>query len=170
MSEAQAANAKEDTLVQDLLRVGATRIYSEYWTCNRLIFHSQERIICSALDDQLKPGFDRYMPYRSTVRAALHPAYVLPLNSVQATTFQREMLSQYVHYRHYVFEGYDVYQPDTQDAGSNLSLMVMKHLPDSRSRCCNWTYSARTCKVSSDAAHQGLPLPYLQNKCDINPF
>ena len=137
--EAQAAYAKEDTLVQDLLRVGATRIYSEYWTCNRLIFHSQERIICSALDDQLKPGFDRYMPYRSTVRAALHPAYVLPLNSVQAITFQREMLSQYVHYRHYVFEGYDVYQPDTQDAGSNLSLMVMKHLPDSRSRCCNWT-------------------------------
>src|SRR2546423_2384699 len=111
--EAQAAYAKEDTLVQDLLRVGATRIYSEYWTCNRLIFHSQERIICSALDDQLKPGFDRYMPYRSIVRAAMHPAYVLPLNSVQATTFQHEMLSQYVHYRHYVFEGYDVYQSDT---------------------------------------------------------
>ena len=111
--EAQAAYAKEDTLVQDLLRVGATRIYSEYWTCNRLIFHSQEQIICSALDDQLKPGFDRYTPYRSIVRAAMHPAYVLPLNSVQATTFQREMLSQYVHYRHYVFEGYDVYQSDT---------------------------------------------------------
>ncbi|MFL5587100.1 MAG: ArnT family glycosyltransferase [Ktedonobacteraceae bacterium] len=111
--EAQEAYTREDTLVQDLLRVGATRIYSEYWTCNRLIFHSQEQIICSALDDQLKPGFDRYTPYRSIVRAAMHPAYVLPLNSVQATTFQREMLSQYVHFRHYVFEGYDVYQSDT---------------------------------------------------------
>ncbi len=63
--EAQAANAKEDALVQDLLRVGATRIYSEYWTCNRLIFHSQERIICSALDDQLKPGFEGYDVYQS---------------------------------------------------------------------------------------------------------
>ena len=111
--EAQAAYSQEDTLVQDLLRIGATRIYSEYWTCNRLIFHSQERIICSALDDQLKPGFDRYLPYRSMVRAALYPAYVFPLNSPQAATFQREMLSQYVHYRHYVFEGYDVYQSDT---------------------------------------------------------
>jgi hypothetical protein len=115
--EAQAAYAREDALVQDLLHIGATRIYSEYWTCNRLIFHSQERIICSALDDQLKPGFDRYIAYRSIVRAALHPAYVLPLNSVQATTFRREMLSQNVRYRHYVFEGYDVYQPDT-NAGS----------------------------------------------------
>lgn len=109
--EAKEAYAREDTLVQDLLRIGATRIYSEYWTCNRLIFHSQEQIICSALNDQLKPGFDRYRSYRSIVRAALHPTYVLPLNSVQATNFQREMLS-HSHYRHYVFEGYDVYQSD----------------------------------------------------------
>ena len=118
--EAQAAYSQEDTLVQDLLRIGATRIYSEYWTCNRLIFHSQERIICSALDDQLKPGFDRYLPYRSMVRAALYPAYVFPLNSPQAATFQREMLSQYVHYRHYVFEGYDIYQPDTNPGPPRL--------------------------------------------------
>ena len=34
-------------LVQDLLKIGAARIYSEYWTRNRLTFHSREQIICS---------------------------------------------------------------------------------------------------------------------------
>ena len=108
---AEAAYNQEGALVQDLLRVGATRIYSEYWTCNRLTFRSQEQIVCSALDEQLKPGFDRYLPYRSIVRAAAHPAYVFPLHSQQSLVVQRELLTK-GHYRHYVFEGYDVYQSD----------------------------------------------------------
>jgi len=56
---AQTAYASEDTLVSDLLNNGAKYIYSDYWTCNRLIFHSQEQIICSALTEDLKPGFNR---------------------------------------------------------------------------------------------------------------
>ncbi len=111
VAAAEAVYNQEGALVQDLLRVGATRIYSEYWTCNRLTFRSQEQIICSALDEQLKPGFDRYLPYRSIVRAAAHPAYVFPLHSQQSLVVQRELLTK-GHYRHYVFEGYDVYQPD----------------------------------------------------------
>jgi hypothetical protein len=110
VAAAEAAYNQEGALVQDLLHVGATRIYSEYWTCNRLTFRSQEQIVCSALDEQLKPGFDRYLPYRSIVRAAAHPAYVFPLHSQQSLDVQRELLTQ-GHYRHYVFEGYDVFQP-----------------------------------------------------------
>ena len=111
VAAAEAAYNQEGALVQDLLRVGATRIYSEYWTCNRLTFRSQEQIVCSALDEQLKPGFDRYLPYRSIVKAAAHPAYVFPLRSQQSVAVQRELLTT-GHYRHYVFEGYDVYQSD----------------------------------------------------------
>jgi len=111
VAAAEAAYNQEGALVQDLLRVGVTRIYSEYWTCNRLTFRSQEQIVCSALDEQLKPGFDRYLPYRSIVRAAAHPAYVFPLHSQQSLVVQRELLTK-GHYRHYVFEGYDVYQSD----------------------------------------------------------
>jgi hypothetical protein len=110
VAAAEAAYNQEGALVQDLLRVGATRIYSEYWTCNRLTFRSQEQIVCSALDEQLKPGFDRYLPYRSIVRAAAHPAYVFPLHSQQSLDVQRELQTK-GHYRHYVFEGYDVFQP-----------------------------------------------------------
>jgi len=106
----QAAYQREDNLVQDLIHIGATRIYSEYWTCNRLTFHSREQIICSVLDDQLKPGFDRYMPYRFIVRAATHPAYVFRLGSKQADVLKYQMLVSKTHYRESVFEGYIVYQ------------------------------------------------------------
>ncbi len=103
---AQSAYQQEDTLVQDLLKIGATRIYSEYWTCNRLTFHSQEKIICSVLDDQLNPGFDRYMPYRYIVRAAPHPTYIFPLGSKQANLLKSQMHATNNYYREYVFEGY----------------------------------------------------------------
>jgi hypothetical protein len=106
---AQAAYQQEDTLVQDLIHIGATRIYSEYWTCNRLTFHSREQIICSVLDDQLQPGFDRYMPYRFIVRAASHPAYVFPLGSKQVDILKHQTLVSNTHYRVYTFEGYIVY-------------------------------------------------------------
>ena len=107
---AQAAYQKEDILVQDLIHIGATRIYSEYWTCNRLTFHSREQIICSVLDDQLQPGFDRYMPYRFIVRVAAHPAYVFPLGSKQADLLQRQVQTSGTYYRQYIFEGYLVIQ------------------------------------------------------------
>jgi uncharacterized membrane protein len=101
---------QEGALVQDLLKIGATRIYSEYWTCNRLTFRSREQIICSVLDDQLKPGFDRYMPYRLIVRAAPHPTYVFPPGSKSADILKHQMQASRTHYRVYTFEGYLVYQ------------------------------------------------------------
>jgi len=107
---AQSAYQQEGALVQDLLKIGASRIYSEYWTCNRLTFRSREQIICSVLNDQLNPGFDRYMPYRFIVRAAPHPAYVFPLGSKQADILKHQMQLSSTHYRVYSFDGYMVYQ------------------------------------------------------------
>jgi len=107
---AQVAYQQEGALVQDLLKIHATRIYSEYWTCNRLAFRSREQIICSVLDDQLKPGFDRYLPYRSIVRAAPHPTYIFPLGSKPAGVLKHQMQSSSNPYRVYVFDGYLVYQ------------------------------------------------------------
>lgn len=109
--QTQAAYARENALIQDLLRLRAIRIYSEYWTCNRLIFASDEQIICASLDEKLGPGFDRYLLYRAMVKADPRAAYVLPLGSPQATAFAK--LHQHdTQYRRYVFEGYVVYQMD----------------------------------------------------------
>jgi hypothetical protein len=129
---AQSAYQQEDALVQDLLKIGATRIYSEYWTCNRLTFRSQEKIICSVLDDQLNPGFDRYMPYRFIVRAAPHPTYVFPLGSKQANLLKSQIRTTNRFYREYVFEGYMImtFNSSIQSSvGADLSRPSPIHRP-----------------------------------------
>jgi 4-amino-4-deoxy-L-arabinose transferase-like glycosyltransferase len=107
---AQAVSQYQETLVQDLLQVGATRVYSDYWTCNVLTFLSQEKIICSSLDERLNPGVDRYLPYRFIVRATPHPTYVFPPDTKQAEAMKQRVLLASSHYRLYIFEGYVVYQ------------------------------------------------------------
>jgi hypothetical protein len=109
ISRTQAEYMKEDALMRDLLRLGATRIYSEYWTCNRIIFASDERIICASLNETLEPGFDRYLPYRAMVNADPYPTYVFPLNSSQATVFAALHQAD-TRYLRYVLDGYVIYQ------------------------------------------------------------
>lgn len=106
----QAVYQRQETLVQDLLHVGATRVYADYWTCNNLTFLSQEKIICSALDDYLNPGYDRYLPYRFIVRAAPRPTYIFPPGTQQAEAMKQRVRLASSHYRAYIFEGYLVYQ------------------------------------------------------------
>lgn len=111
---AQTAYTQQKLLVQDLLNLGATRIYSEYWTCNRLIFQSEEQIICSSLDEHLNPGFDRYAPYQSIVRATTHPAYVFPQGSQQAAILDARIRNDRQFstvFRRLTFEGYVIYLP-----------------------------------------------------------
>jgi hypothetical protein len=143
---AQAYYKQQDELVQKLLSLGATRIYSEYWTCNRLTFQSQEKIICSALDEQLRPGFDRYTPYRDIVRAAPHPAYVFPINTQQVTAFDARMKSggMVMSYQRLIFQNYVIYLPalpfslflfglrsaQLADLGSRLRFLPPEHLAE----------------------------------------
>jgi 4-amino-4-deoxy-L-arabinose transferase-like glycosyltransferase len=109
---AQDAYNSQEALVQRLQQLGATRIYSEYWTCNRLIFQSGEKIICSALGDELQSGFNRYTPYAAEVAAAAHPAYVFPLGSAQAAAFAHRLeAGGQPRYRHEVYQNYDIYVP-----------------------------------------------------------
>ncbi|MBO0779296.1 MAG: hypothetical protein J2P37_10760 [Ktedonobacteraceae bacterium] len=96
-------------LIDHLLSSGATRIYSEYWTCNNLTFQSQEKIICSSLSETLGPGFDRYAPYRDIVRSVPQPTYVFPENMPQVSLLEQQLKGK--PYRQYNFEGYEIFQP-----------------------------------------------------------
>jgi 4-amino-4-deoxy-L-arabinose transferase-like glycosyltransferase len=110
--EAQAAYQQQDLMVQKLLDVGATRIYSDYWTCNRLTFQSEEKIICSALDEQLNPDFDRYIKYRYIVGAIPHPAYVFQQGTKDVTKLDARMKydKQFgTTYQRLSFENYVIY-------------------------------------------------------------
>jgi hypothetical protein len=109
---AQTTYGQQDALIHDLLRVNATRIYSDYWTCNRIIFQSDEHIICSVLKEQLQAGQDRYKPYHDSVKADIKAAYAFSIGSPQAKTFEEKLASQKIgHWQRYVFDGYVVYLP-----------------------------------------------------------
>jgi hypothetical protein len=78
------ARQQQRALLTFLLRHDLDRLYTDYWTCDVLAFQSRERIICAVLDGQLRPGLDRYLPYRRIVAASAAPAYVFPIASPQA--------------------------------------------------------------------------------------
>lgn len=107
---AQAAHQRQQILVSYLLSHQKTRIYSEYWTCNRLIFASDEHILCSNLDYNLGPGQDRYPAYTTMVEQAPSPAYVFPQTSLQAHNFETtRYASDPTRYRRETIAGYVIY-------------------------------------------------------------
>ncbi len=110
---AQTINQQQDTLANDLLRIHATHIYSDYWTCDSLIFQSKEQIICVVVDTVLQPNptYNRYRPYIPVVAADRHAAYVFPLGLPQAANIARKAALPGAHYRRFIFDGYVVYQP-----------------------------------------------------------
>ena len=119
ITDAQADYVAYNALIGNLLDHQATRIYTDYWTCGRIIFQSHEKIICSSLDKDLvsDPFLDRYQPYRDQVMAAPHPWYVFvsradqPDESGQKAKFERKIRQLKIRYKHYVFANFDIYQP-----------------------------------------------------------
>ncbi|HEU5227783.1 MAG TPA: hypothetical protein VFU49_08215 [Ktedonobacteraceae bacterium] len=129
---AQNFYTAQNDMVQHLLDIGATRFYSEYWTCNRLIFQSDEKLICSSLSEHLTPGFDRYLPYRAAVRATRNPAYVFPKNSPQQAAMDARIQAHTLDqaYQRQEFHDYVIYfvpQKRLTDASSHVTI---RHLPD----------------------------------------
>jgi hypothetical protein len=112
--DAQAHYQQQGALVQHLLKLKATRVYSEYWTCNNLTFRSNEHIICSALDEQLGPGFNRYALYATEVKTSSHPAYVFPRDSKQASVLSSRIPNLNTAYRRADFGNYVIYVPIAQ--------------------------------------------------------
>ncbi|MEW2377613.1 hypothetical protein AB0883_16145 [Micromonospora sp. NPDC047812] len=78
---ARAAEARHAELVAALRQRGVRHVYGGYWTCNRLTFATREDVLCAVVDDDLRPGHDRYLPYRRAVRQAAAPAWVAPAGS-----------------------------------------------------------------------------------------
>lgn len=90
LAQAQATTAKQDFFVATLIHDKVRHMYSDYWTCNRVTFQSRERIRCAVLHGNLRPGYDRYPPYRQSVRGDVRAAYAFP----NASTLQRSFAAQ----------------------------------------------------------------------------
>jgi 4-amino-4-deoxy-L-arabinose transferase-like glycosyltransferase len=116
VTPAQASFRRQYALSRSLLRLGATRVYMEYDDCNRITFLSNEQIICAALDKGLRPGLDRYFPYRAMVAQAPQPFYVLAEGSVQAQYFEQVAAKEHITYKEFRTNGYIVYEPEKRIA------------------------------------------------------
>ncbi|GER91885.1 hypothetical protein KDW_60470 [Dictyobacter vulcani] len=118
ITTAQQFSVHQANLIQRLQTLKATHIYSEYWTCNRLIFQSNEKIMCSVLNEDLTPGMNRYPPYHLAVKKASRPAYVFPYRSKHDLNFikQQTQTNQLQKYRYIKYENYSLYIPRTGSA------------------------------------------------------
>jgi hypothetical protein len=120
--EAQNAERQEADLIHSLLTKGITHIYTDYWTCDRIAFESKERIICSVVDDQLRPRVNRYPPYTSIVTADPYASWVFPVNSPQAQAFQQKARQTIPSFTR---DGYIIYTPTVPlVVGQNNSSLI----------------------------------------------
>ncbi|GCE10972.1 ArnT family glycosyltransferase [Tengunoibacter tsumagoiensis] len=106
---AQGGERQQQGFMTHLLQKNIVHIYSDYWTCNRTIFESNEQIICSVLDDQLQPGLNRYTPYAKTVASDKGASYAFHVASTPAKVFESHVNTR--RYQRYIINGYVVYQP-----------------------------------------------------------
>ncbi len=110
----QALNQQEGKLVNDLEQHHVTRMYADYWTCDLVMFLSNERIICSAVqavNGKLAPGQNRYPAYTAIVQQDTQADYVLPVGSPEAAAFAQQAANSGQHYQHTSIDGYMLYYP-----------------------------------------------------------
>jgi hypothetical protein len=111
----QAFNREEAALIDNLLRIGITHIYSDYWTCDRLIFRSQEKIICAVkkMDQkgEMRTGQNRYAPYRKIVEDDPYAAYVFRVGTPEAAYKERNYKNARKKHERYSFNGYVIIRP-----------------------------------------------------------
>ena len=109
----QANNRQQDVLIQGLLRIKATHIYTDYWTCDSIAFLSKEQIKCAVVTSllQLDTRNNRYPPYKTIVTHDPNSAYVFPPGSNMIPAIDLRAARSPGHYRQFVFGGYVVYQP-----------------------------------------------------------
>lgn len=97
-----------------------TRFYSDYWTCNRLIFQTQEKLICSNTRDNFTHGFDRYVPYRAMVDADPNPGFVYPKGSNLIHVLEQALTATHTPYRRLEVASFVIYQPAHRIPGVKL--------------------------------------------------
>jgi hypothetical protein len=106
MPRANADYQRYSNLTQDLVSSGITHIYTDYWTCDKLAFISQEHVI----NNQLGPSHNRDPRYYTLVSEDPYAAYVFQTGSLLPTELQG-IANDPSYYRQFQFEGYTVYLP-----------------------------------------------------------
>ncbi len=77
------AGTRDTQLLAFLEQHQATRFYTSWWVCYRLMFDAQEQVDCAVVNNAnaFAPGFNPLPAYVAAVTAAPHPAYVFDLTT-----------------------------------------------------------------------------------------
>ncbi|HEY6539334.1 MAG TPA: hypothetical protein VIZ18_00275 [Ktedonobacteraceae bacterium] len=107
----QGNNAVQEDFVERLSSLGIVHIYSDYWTCERVMFQSAGKITCFTIDEYLNNGYERYLPDKIIVTSDPQSSYVMPLNTFFIKAMDNRIAHTHKPYYIYTFDGYEVYQP-----------------------------------------------------------
>lgn len=79
------AGTRDAQLISFLEAHHATRFYTTWWACYRLMFDAQEQVDCAVVSntDAFAPGFNPLPTYVEAVTSAPHPAYVFDLTATE---------------------------------------------------------------------------------------
>ncbi len=108
----QSMNQRQQALIHHLVEIRATHIYSDYWTCDRLAFVSNERVICGVVEQDLQhsKNFNRDAAYYPIVSADPQACYVFSIYTpISPLAVQTKLASN--KYKRSIFEQYSIYQP-----------------------------------------------------------
>ncbi|MEU8184101.1 hypothetical protein AB0B85_06370 [Micromonospora sp. NPDC049044] len=112
-----AASRTEERQARELATAlrenGPHQVYGDYWTCNRLIFNTDETVVCAVLDADLSPGQNRYRPYWRQVGRAARPGYVVEIDSPMERRLRRLLADRADAAPVREVGGYRVYHPET---------------------------------------------------------
>jgi hypothetical protein len=103
------AGHRDMQLISFLETHHATRFYTTWWVCYRLMFSSQERLDCYIVSDSdaFLPGhFNRVPAYAAEVTATPHPAYVFDLTTTEVDRSIPQNLTSLIASRNSRFSGY----------------------------------------------------------------
>ncbi|MGC4859345.1 ArnT family glycosyltransferase [Micromonospora sp. DT41] len=92
---------------------GPHEVYGDYWTCNRLVFNTDETVVCAVLDGDLSPGQNRYRPYWRQVGRSERPGYVVEADSPMDRRLRGLLADRADTALVREVGGYRVYHPDT---------------------------------------------------------
>ncbi len=114
---AYADEQQQTQLVNDLLKLKLTRVYLEYWTCYRLLFQSQEQILCASPPYPSTVGGDPYTPDARAVQPdpnVINPRvpFLFPADSnIEIAAFERYNKEHGKHFQKYTRDGMVLYIP-----------------------------------------------------------
>lgn len=120
LSSIQASNQHDQALINGLERLGIKHIYTDYWTCDKIAFVSNEKIICGVVTGSLTPSHNRDSRYYDVVSVDPTSAYAFPINtgyhapagSNRIPVVEQKLQAAGMHYRRFVQDGYIIYLPE----------------------------------------------------------